>query len=118
VWRSSGIRLTLATHSRGGEIKVAARALQITLQSVEVRGPDDFEPAFSAIKKERAGGLTWIGIIIRKKLNLKTPKSHRVYVIPLSEKPKLDQLYEKYGMGTKEAEEPDTDESHSYKPVG
>src|SRR5439155_1885025 len=40
-----------------GEIKVAARALQITLQSVEVHGPDDFEPAFSAMKKERAGGL-------------------------------------------------------------
>ncbi|PYJ67511.1 MAG: ABC transporter substrate-binding protein [Verrucomicrobia bacterium] len=40
-----------------GEIKVAARALQITLQSAEVHGPDDFEPAFSAIKKERAGGL-------------------------------------------------------------
>jgi putative tryptophan/tyrosine transport system substrate-binding protein len=39
------------------EIKVAAGALQITLQSLEVHGPNDFERAFSAIKKEHANGL-------------------------------------------------------------
>lgn len=53
----------------------------------------------------------WVGTIIRKKLNLKTQKSHGVYVIPLSEKPKLDRLYEKYGVGAKEAEEPDGGEA-------
>jgi putative tryptophan/tyrosine transport system substrate-binding protein len=37
-----------------GETKVAAGALRVTLQPLEVRGPDDFEHAFSAIKKERA----------------------------------------------------------------
>jgi hypothetical protein len=47
----------------------------------------------------------WIGTIIRKRLNLKTQKSHGVYVIPLSEDPKLQRLYEKYGVGPKEADE-------------
>jgi hypothetical protein len=32
-------------------------------------------------------------------------KSHGIYVIPLSERPKLDRLYEKYGIAPKEAEE-------------
>jgi hypothetical protein len=53
----------------------------------------------------------WIGTIIRKKLNLKTQKSHGVYVVPLSEKPKLDRLYEKYGVDSKEAEELDGGEA-------
>jgi hypothetical protein len=32
----------------------------------------------------------WIGTIIRKKLNLRTMKSHGAYLIPISEKPKLE----------------------------
>src|SRR5947199_2835251 len=67
---------------------------------------------------ERKVTSKWIGTIIRKKLNLKTQKSHGVYVIPLSEKPKLERLYEKYGIGPKEGEEPEADESHTYEPVG
>jgi putative ABC transport system substrate-binding protein len=39
------------------EMKVAAEALRITLQPLEFRSPDDFEPAFSTIKKERANAL-------------------------------------------------------------
>src|SRR5947207_13453305 len=66
---------------------------------------------------ERKVTSKWIGTIIRKKLNLKTQKSHGVYVIPLSEKPKLDRLYEKYGIGAKEAEEPEADETYSQEPV-
>src|SRR6266498_873597 len=54
------------------------------------------------IDYERKVTSKWIGTIIRKKLNLKTQKSHGVYVIPISEKPKLDRLYEKYGIGAKE----------------
>lgn len=53
----------------------------------------------------------WIGSIIRKKLNLKTNKSHGVFVIPPSEKPKLERLYEKYGIGPKEMAEPDAEET-------
>ena len=41
-----------------GEMKVAAQALRITLQPVDVHRPDDFERAFSAIKKEHAGALS------------------------------------------------------------
>ena len=40
-----------------GEMKVAAGGLRITLQPLEVRGPDDFARAFSAIKKEHASAL-------------------------------------------------------------
>lgn len=38
---------------------------------------------------ERKVTSKWIGTIIRKKLNLKTQKSHGVYVIPLSRNPSL-----------------------------
>ena len=39
------------------ETEVAAQALRLRLQSLEVRGPNDVEPAFQAAKKERAGAL-------------------------------------------------------------
>jgi hypothetical protein len=58
---------------------------------------------------ERKVTSKWIGTIVRKRLNLKTQKSHGVYVVPLSEKPKLDRLYEKYGIGSKEADEPEAE---------
>ncbi len=48
----------------------------------------------------------WVGYIIRKKLNLKTQKSHGVFVIPLSELPKLDRLYERYGVSPYGAADP------------
>lgn len=60
----------------------------------------------------------WIGTIIRKKLNLKTQKSHGNYLIPLSEKPKLERLYEKYGIGSKEVDEPESEEIIRPSPVG
>jgi len=39
------------------EVQVAARTLGVTLQSREVRGPDDFEGAFAAMTKERPEAL-------------------------------------------------------------
>jgi putative ABC transport system substrate-binding protein len=39
------------------KIEVAARSLGVQVQSVEVRGPGDFEGAFSAITQRRANGL-------------------------------------------------------------
>ena len=66
---------------------------------------------------ERKVTSKWIGTIIRKRLNLKTQKSHGAYLIPLSEEPKLDRLYEKYGIGSKEVEEPENQE-YSYEPPG
>src|SRR5213594_1522550 len=40
----------------------------------------------------------WIGNIIRKKLNLRLQKSDGLLSIPLSEKPKLERLFERYGV--------------------
>lgn len=39
------------------EVKVAARTLGVTLQSREVRGPDDFEGAFAMMTRERPDAL-------------------------------------------------------------
>ncbi|MGH2360066.1 MAG: ABC transporter substrate-binding protein [bacterium] len=39
------------------EAKVAARSLRVQLQTLEARGPDDFERAFAAMTRERAGAL-------------------------------------------------------------
>ena len=50
----------------------------------------------------------WIVNLLRKKLHLKTQKSRGVYLIPLTERPKLDRLYEKYGIGPKQDEEQDS----------
>lgn len=47
----------------------------------------------------------WIGYLIRKKLHLKTQKSHGVFVIPVPEFPKLDRLYEKYGISPQRSAE-------------
>jgi hypothetical protein len=69
------------------------------------------------IDYERKVTNKWIGTIVRKRLNLKTQKSHGVYVISLSERPKLDRLYEKYGVGSKEVEEPET-ETYADGPLG
>ena len=40
----------------------------------------------------------WIGTIVRRKLHVRTTKSHGVYVIPLSERPRLQRLFERYGI--------------------
>lgn len=56
---------------------------------------------------ERKITTKWIGYIVRRKLHLVTHKSHSVFVIPISELPKLPRLYEKYGV------HPDTDEGQN-----
>jgi hypothetical protein len=40
----------------------------------------------------------WIGYLIRRKLNIKTQKSHGIFAIPLAENDRLRRLYEKYGL--------------------
>lgn len=42
--------------------------------------------------------IRWIGSVIHRRLNLRTQKSHGIFVIPVSESWKLPRLYEKYGM--------------------
>jgi hypothetical protein len=67
---------------------------------------------------ERKITTKWIGIIVRKRLNLKTQKRHGVCVIPLTERPKLERLFERYGITVKEAEEPECGEENPYDPSG
>jgi len=38
----------------------------------------------------------WIGHVIRKSLRLSTSKSKGVYIVPVSEKPKIDGLSARY----------------------
>ena len=40
----------------------------------------------------------WIGSVIRKKLHIRTEKSHGIYGIPESEKPKIERLCLRYGL--------------------
>jgi ABC-type uncharacterized transport system substrate-binding protein len=68
-----------------GEMKVAAEALRVTLQRLEVRGPDDFEPAFSAIKRERASAL----IVLRNNVI----RAHLAQIVGLAIKSRLPALY-------------------------
>jgi len=59
---------------------------------------------------ERKITAKWIGGVIRKRLNLKPQKSNGVFIISLSEKPKLERLYERYGLNPKDANEPIAEE--------
>ena len=54
---------------------------------------------------ERKITTKWIGYVIRKRLHLKTQKSHGAFVIPASEVPALRRLYRKYGIESGDATE-------------
>lgn len=62
---------------------------------------------------ERKITAKWIGSIIRKKLHLTTQKSHGVFLIPFTEKPILDRLYEKYGIASDEPRGNQDDDAQS-----
>ena len=68
-----------------GDMKVAAGALRVTLQPLELRGLDDFEPAFSAIKGERANAL----IVLRNPLTA----THRTRIVDFAAKSRLPSMY-------------------------
>jgi putative ABC transport system substrate-binding protein len=68
-----------------GEMKVAAGELRITLQPLEVRGPNDFEPAFSAIRKEHANAL----IVLRNAITY----MYGTRIVDLTAKSKLPAMY-------------------------
>ncbi len=40
----------------------------------------------------------WIGGVLRKRLNIKTYKSHGVYVVPMKERSKIELLCTRYGV--------------------
>jgi putative ABC transport system substrate-binding protein len=68
-----------------GEMKVAAGALRVTLQALELRSLDDFEPAFSAIKGERANAV----IVLRNPLTT----THRTRIVDFAAKSRLPAMY-------------------------
>lgn len=47
----------------------------------------------------------WVGSILRKRLNIRTYKSHGVYVVPVKEQSKIELLCKRYGVSAM----PDTD---------
>jgi putative ABC transport system substrate-binding protein len=67
------------------EMKVAAGALRVTLQPVELHGPNDFEPAFSAIKKDRDDAL----IVLRGPL----AGTETTRIVDLAAKSRLPAMY-------------------------
>jgi putative tryptophan/tyrosine transport system substrate-binding protein len=68
-----------------GEMKVAAETLRITLQPVDVHHPDDFERAFSAIKKEHANALS----ALRNAVN----SNYRARIVDFAAKSRLPAMY-------------------------
>ena len=60
----------------------------ITTRFAEVYG-DEYQRKVTA---------KWIGFYVNKRLRLKGSRTRDGYVIPLSENPRLDQLFEKYGL--------------------
>ena len=61
---------------------------EITDRFIDIHG-EEFQRRVSA---------KWIGSILRKKLHLRTEKSHGSYVIADSELPKLEKLFRRYGL--------------------
>ena len=68
-----------------GEMKVAAETLRITLQPVDVHRPDDFERAFSAIKKEHANALS----ALRNNVN----NNYRARIVDFAAKSRQPAMY-------------------------
>jgi putative ABC transport system substrate-binding protein len=68
------------------EIEAAARALGVTLQPLEVRDPNDFEPAFTAMTRERPDAL----FVVAEVLTI----THRCRVLDFAATHQLPAMYE------------------------
>ena len=68
------------------EIEAAARSLGMTLQSLEVRDPNDFEPAFATMARERPDAL----FVVAEVLTL----THRCRVLDFAATQRLPAMYE------------------------
>jgi putative ABC transport system substrate-binding protein len=68
------------------EIEAAAQVLGVTLQSLEVRGPNDFEPAFATMVRERPDAL----FVVAEVLTL----THRCQVLDFAATQRLPAMYE------------------------
>jgi ABC-type uncharacterized transport system substrate-binding protein len=68
-----------------GEVKVAARSLGLQLQLLEARRPNDFDSAFAAMARERAGALLVITDSVFS--------THRIRLVGLAAKSRLPAIY-------------------------
>jgi putative tryptophan/tyrosine transport system substrate-binding protein len=68
------------------EMQVAARALGVQLQTLEVRGPDEFESAFAAMTGEHAEALMTLGDPLTV--------SYRIQIVDLAAKSRLPAMYD------------------------
>jgi putative ABC transport system substrate-binding protein len=68
-----------------GEVKGGARSLGVQLQLLEARDPSEFDSAFAAMAKERAGALLVIGDILMY--------THRVRLAELAAKNRMPAVY-------------------------
>ena len=64
-----------------------------------------------AMDYERKVTGKWIGTIVRKRLSLKTERRGGQYIISESQKPKIERLFERYGIGETEDAESDPKEA-------
>lgn len=93
---------------------VAERGLSIAAQVLEVlahlmRDASGAGVSVGAVAKELAQRYgsqyerpisdRWVGGILRKRLNLRTYKSHGVFVVPISERSSVEHLCARYGIG-------------------
>jgi putative ABC transport system substrate-binding protein len=69
------------------EIELAAGALGVKLQSLDVLGPKDFETAFREAKKERAGAVLWL-------VGGNVASAHRKKIAEFAIKSRLPAIYE------------------------
>ena len=67
------------------ETKVAAQALGVQLQLMEVRSPQDFESKFQAATRERAGALITLDDLLIF--------THRIQIVALAAKSRLPAIY-------------------------
>ena len=67
------------------EMKVAAGGFRIPLQPLEINGPDDFQPAFSAMRKEHASAL----IVLRNAITY----TYGTRIVDLTANSKLPAMY-------------------------
>ena len=89
LWNSADPGMVL----RFREIETAARVLGLTLQSLEVRGPDEFERAFTAMTQERPDGL----FVVAEVLTL----THRCRILDFAARNRLPAMYE-FGVFARE----------------
>ena len=50
------------------------------------------------VEYERPITNRWVGSILRKRLNIRTYKSHGVYVVPMQERSKIELLCTRFGV--------------------